>query len=65
MTRLQQYQRKSEVNITGYDTVFCVSTTASALNQTEVTGRRSSLAIMASANLVHTKGLGLAWREKD
>src|SRR4029077_15808699 len=33
---------------------------ASALNQTEVTGRRSSLAIIASADLVQTNGLGLA-----
>ena len=32
----------------------------SALNQTEVTGRRSSLAIMASADWVQTKGLGLS-----
>jgi len=31
----------------------------SALNQTDVTGQRSSLAMMASAAWVHTKGLGL------
>jgi hypothetical protein len=31
-----------------------------ALNQTKVTGRRSSLARMASADFVQTKGLGLA-----
>ena len=33
---------------------------ASALTQRDVTGRRSSLARMASADLVQTKGLGLA-----
>jgi 8-hydroxy-5-deazaflavin:NADPH oxidoreductase len=33
---------------------------ASALSQTDVTGRRSSLARMAAADWVQTKGLGLA-----
>jgi hypothetical protein len=35
-------------------------TPSSALNQTKVTGRRSSLAIMASSDWVQTNGLGLA-----
>jgi len=39
---------------------FVVVPIASALNQTEVTGRRSSLAIMASADWVQTNGFGLS-----
>jgi hypothetical protein len=37
-----------------------LDTASSALSQTDGTGQRSSLAIIASADLVQTKGLGLA-----
>jgi hypothetical protein len=36
-----------------------------ALNQTDDTGQRSSLAKMASADLVQTNGLGLACARRD
>jgi hypothetical protein len=38
----------------------CINRGTSALTQTDSTGQRSSLARMASADLVQTKGLGLA-----
>ena len=44
----------SVANLTRANRMF----TASALSQTDGTGQRSSLARMASADLVQTKGLG-------